>query len=112
ATLLLPPRLRESVIVLRALNLETALVREAVRDVRLGRGRLQFWRDAVAAAARGHPPDHPVARALAAVFVRHQPSSRWLTRLVEARERNLDDRPCATMAEAERYAEDTAASLL
>ena len=33
---------------IRAFNVETALIRDHVKDVTIGRMRIQFWRDAIA----------------------------------------------------------------
>lgn len=47
ASLFVPARSRDAVWAVRAFNVETALIRESVRDAALGKGRIQWWRDAV-----------------------------------------------------------------
>ncbi len=56
---------RSRLIALLALDLELARIPRSVSEPLLGQLRLQWWREAVAAARRGGAPAHPVAQALA-----------------------------------------------
>ena len=51
-----PAERREALFALYAFNYEIARVREAVREPMLGQIRLQWWREAIAAAYAGEPP--------------------------------------------------------
>lgn len=107
-----PADRRDDLYALYAFNLEVAKLREVVREPMMGRIRLQWWRDAVSAMARGAPPPpHPVAEPLAQAVGRHRLDEGLLQRLIDGREADLGDEPPADAAELLRYAEDTAASL-
>jgi NADH dehydrogenase [ubiquinone] 1 alpha subcomplex assembly factor 6 len=113
-TALFAPRVqREGLFALYAFNAEIARVREAVSQPMLGQIRLQWWRDAIAAAYAGAPPRrHEAAAPLAAAIGRFGLSRAPLDRLVDARERDLDDRPPASLAALEDYAEASSAALV
>ena len=122
----LPSRARDSFFATRALNIEVAGVREAVRgNAAMGRVRMAFWRDFVGAAcspgAAGSGEGegeqvkfaaHPLFSPLRDCVRAHQHTRRWLERLVDAREADLEGRPPATVAAVEAYAEATQGSLL
>ena len=81
--------------------------------------RLRWWRDAVDALHddRARVPDHPVARALAAVLRGGRGGAmtrRWMARMVDARveDAERDGAQPPRLADLERYADDTHASLL
>ncbi|CAI8006228.1 NADH dehydrogenase (ubiquinone) complex I, assembly factor 6, partial [Geodia barretti] len=110
--LLLPPCSRAASITLRALNVELAQVKDVVSDKRIGEMRIQFWRDAIDLAFKGTPPQHPVAKELSLAIHRHQLSKHWLTRLLDARERELGVSTYLTTSDLEHHAEWTSSSLL
>ncbi len=106
-----PADRREGVFALYALNLELARAREAAREPMLGLMRLQWWRDALDAMIAGRsPPDHAVMRALAPVAKRLDRN--LLAAMIEARARDFDETPFATLADLEAYVEATAAALI
>jgi len=117
---LLPSAARDAFFAVRALNLELAGVRDAARgNVPMARLRFAFWRDLVAEAFSGRAPaagsprtEHPLFAPLAASAARHRLTRRWLDRLIEAREADLEGRAPATVAALEAYAEATHGSLL
>jgi NADH dehydrogenase [ubiquinone] 1 alpha subcomplex assembly factor 6 len=103
---------------------ETATVVDQVKSAEAGPAlvamRFQWWRDGLAALARGaEPPAHPVLAALAAVgrgdaggAPRKLPAYH-LKRIADAREGDaLDPQPPLTLEGLERYADATAGSLL
>lgn len=99
---------RARLVALYAFNVEIARVRETVSEAILGQIRLQWWREALGEIAAGGPVrKHPIAEALAAA----RPDTEILTRLVDARERDLDDVPFADLAALEAYARATAGEL-
>ena len=123
---LLPSRARGSFFAMRALNIEVAGVRDAVRgNAAMGRVRMAFWRDLVgavcapaggaAAAAAAAPSQfsaHPLFEPLQEAVAAHGHTRRWLDRLVDARDADLDGRAPATVAAMEAYFEATQGSLL
>lgn len=107
-----PADRRDDLFALYAFNLEIAKLREVAREPMMGRIRLQWWRDIVAAIGQGHaPPPHPVAQPLAAAMRRHRLDEAALQRLIDSREADLDDEPPADLAALERYAADSSATL-
>lgn len=81
------PGQREALWALVALNHELARAREAAREPTLALIRLQWWREAIEAAAEGRPPRrHEVAGPLAAMIASGRLEAGALLQLVEARE--------------------------
>ncbi|XP_053571194.1 NADH dehydrogenase (ubiquinone) complex I, assembly factor 6 isoform X3 [Bombina bombina] len=74
--------------------------------------RMQFWRDTVQEVYGDKPPHHPVALELSEAVQKHRLNKRWITRIIDAREKNLDDRAYRNLQELETYAENTQSSLL
>jgi NADH dehydrogenase [ubiquinone] 1 alpha subcomplex assembly factor 6 len=108
-----PERQREALFALYAFNYEIARVRESVREAMLGRIRLQWWREAIDAAYAGAPSRrHEVAGPLTDAIRRHRLSRAAFDRLIDTRERDLDEAPPATLAELENYAEGSSAPLI
>lgn len=110
--LLLPKRVRASVFAVRAFNVELARVQDAVSDPNIGRMRLQFWRDSLDSIYQDNPPQQPVALELAQAVAKHKLTKHWFTRLVDARERNLANRPFETTEALEDHSENTVSSVL
>jgi NADH dehydrogenase [ubiquinone] 1 alpha subcomplex assembly factor 6 len=108
-----PAARREALFALYAFNCEIARVRESVSEPTLGRIRLEWWREAVAAAYAGTPArHHPVAEALAETVRQAAPAREHFEALIEARAADLDDTPPASLAALEHYAEGTSARLV
>jgi phytoene synthase len=107
-----PHTAREALFALYAFNYEVARVRETVREPMLGQIRLQWWREAIDAAfAGGAVRAHPIVEAVTAAIHAHRPNRELFDRLIDARERGLDDTPHASLAALEAYVEGTAATL-
>ena len=108
-----PAGRREALFALYAFNYEIARVRESVTQPMLGQIRLQWWREVVEAAFAGTPPrQHEVAAPLAAAILEFALGRAHFDRLIDTRERDLDDEPPADLAALEDYAEGTSAALL
>jgi phytoene synthase len=108
-----PARHQDALFALYAFNYEIARVRESVREPMLGQIRLQWWREAIATAYDGDVPRHHEVVELITDTIRARRLSRALfDRLIDARERDLDDAPPATLAELEAYTEASSASLV
>jgi phytoene synthase len=108
-----PAERREALFTLYAFNYEVARVRESVTQPMLGQIRLQWWREVVDAAYAGAPArEHLVAGPLAALIARLAPIRQHFERIIDARERDLDDAPPADLAALTDYAEGTSGRLL
>lgn len=103
-----PDRVRPAMLALLAFNLEVARARDAVREPHMALIRLQWWREALAEIAGGGPVRrHPIVRAIADAKL----DPTLLGKLVDARERDLDDTPFADLGELEAYAAATSGDL-
>lgn len=111
ASLFAPGDAREFLWATLAFNHEIARIREIVREPLLGHMRLQWWRDALDALASGSPPPSPVVAALSEVLASGRLDLAALRRLIEARARDLDDAPFATIDDLDAYARATAEPL-
>ncbi|XP_051016132.1 NADH dehydrogenase (ubiquinone) complex I, assembly factor 6 isoform X2 [Acomys russatus] len=88
------------------------LVKDSVSEKTIGLMRMQFWRKAVEDMYRDNPPHQPVATELWKAVKRHNLTKRWLMRIIDEREKNLDDKAYRSIQELENYAENTQSSLL
>ncbi|XP_028919905.1 NADH dehydrogenase (ubiquinone) complex I, assembly factor 6 isoform X1 [Ornithorhynchus anatinus] len=88
------------------------MVKDAVSEKTIGLMRMQFWKDAVENIYRDNPPHQPVAIELWKAVKRHNLTKRWLMRIIDEREKNLDDKAYSNIHELETYAENTQSSLL
>jgi phytoene synthase len=95
---------------LYAFNLEVASTRERVSEPMLGQIRLQWWRDALAEIGAGRPRRHPVVESLATWFGDDEIG--LASRLIDAREYDLEDAPFETTADLTDYVEATSAGLV
>ncbi|XP_041455674.1 NADH dehydrogenase (ubiquinone) complex I, assembly factor 6-like [Lytechinus variegatus] len=111
-SLLMPEESRSAAITLRAFNAELASVRDSVSNVHIGKLRLQFWKDGLENIYAGKPAHQPIALELFKAVNRHKLSKRWLSRMIEEREKTLEDKPFPSVADVESYAENTSSSLL
>src|SRR5580700_1374045 len=108
-----PARQRRALFALYAFNYEIARVREIVREPVLGQIRLQWWREAIAAAFAGEAPrQHEVTVPLTAAIRELSLSREHFDRLIDTRERDLDPEPPANMAALESYAVGSSAALV
>ena len=89
AALLAPRAVRRDLVALAAFSAELLHARDVVRDPMIGEMRLQWWRDALQAPARGEWTANPVADALGAAMLRHSLAPAVLQALIEARSREL-----------------------
>lgn len=108
-----PAEHREALFALYAFNFEIARVRESVREAVLGRIRLQWWREAIGAAYAGGPiRQHEVVEPITAAIRGRKLRRAYFDRLIDIRERDLDDEPPSDMAALEDYAEGSSATLI
>ncbi|XP_060241966.1 NADH dehydrogenase (ubiquinone) complex I, assembly factor 6 isoform X2 [Meriones unguiculatus] len=111
-SLLFPAECRSAVSALRAFNVELAQVKDSVSEKTIGRMRMQFWKKAVEDMYCDNPPHQPVAIELWKAVKRYNLTKRWLMRIIDEREKNLDDKAYRSIQELENYAENTQSSLL
>ncbi|KAK7300720.1 hypothetical protein RJT34_11569 [Clitoria ternatea] len=111
----LPPSIRKAAFALRALNVETARAMDVASDPRIGLMRLIWWQEAIDKIFAKKLIEHPTALALSSVIAETKISKMWLRRSIEARindaRREATDMP-ETIGELEKYAEDTASTML
>jgi phytoene synthase len=110
-TLFAPEAARRDLWTLLAFNAEIARTREVVREPMLGQIRLQWWREAIAEAYDGQVRAHQVMAPLADAIARRCPPRQRFETLLDGRLRDLDDRPFATLADLEAYAQATSGTL-
>nr|GMD82489.1 NADH dehydrogenase (ubiquinone) complex I, assembly factor 6 [Ipomoea batatas]GME11592.1 NADH dehydrogenase (ubiquinone) complex I, assembly factor 6 [Ipomoea batatas] len=111
----LPPNMRRAAFALSAFNVETSRAMDVSSNPKIGLMRLLWWQEALDKLYANKSIEHPVAQALASVISQNKISKSWLKRSVEARindaRREHTDIP-KTVEELERYAEDTASTIL
>jgi NADH dehydrogenase [ubiquinone] 1 alpha subcomplex assembly factor 6 len=110
---LAPPDVRDGVMALYAFNAEVAKVRESVTETMIGRMKLQWWRDVIAAVYDGGkvPQGNPVVDALAGTIKTYNLTRAHFERLLDARERDMSDDSPQDVAMLENYAEGTSVAL-
>ncbi|KAL6037348.1 hypothetical protein STEG23_026651 [Scotinomys teguina] len=87
-------------------------VKDSVSEKTIGLMRMQFWKKAVEDMYCDNPPHQPVAMELWKAVKRHNLTKRWLMRIIDERENNLNDKAYGSIQELEDYAEGTQSSLL
>lgn len=116
----IPRHARDAYIALRAFNIDVARTADTTSTPTIGAMRLQFQRDAATKSLAGTPPKQPIAILLAeaaaqlsdATDGKAKFSKSWLMRLIDTREKYLDNRPFPTLESLESYAENTYSTLL
>jgi phytoene synthase len=112
ATLFAPAGAREALFALYAFDHEIAKVRHVVSQPMAGLIRLQWWRDALGAIESSRPPAHPVAQALQPVLGTAADVRARLEAAIDARERELEERPPPDLEALERELEGSAATIV
>ncbi|WP_323795430.1 phytoene/squalene synthase family protein [Nisaea sp.] len=107
-----PARHREAVFTLFAFNHEVAKTRESVSETMIGAIRLQWWRDSIEGIYAGTPRQHEVIEPLAACIAAYGLPRAPFDALINARERDLEDRPMDDLAEMEGYLRATTLPLV
>src|SRR5579864_2293145 len=103
---------RSAMLALFAFNYEIAKTREVVTERILGRVRLQWWREGIEAVyGGGAVRAHEVLTPLAAAIRRHGLGRAEFERMMDARERDMEPEPPATLAELETYCDHTSSAL-
>jgi phytoene synthase len=85
ATLFAPRAARDELVALYALNVELARVAELVTEPGLGEIRLEWWREALARAAKGEATGSPVADAAGLVLKENPHAEALIGQMIDAR---------------------------
>jgi NADH dehydrogenase [ubiquinone] 1 alpha subcomplex assembly factor 6 len=108
-----PVARREALFALYAFNYEIARVREQVTQPVLGRIRLEWWRENIAAAFGSGPVrHHPVVEAISRTIREYRLTHGHFEQLIKARDTDFDAEPPADLAALEAYAEGTSSQLI
>src|SRR5467141_2385168 len=108
-----PAARREALFALYAFNYEIARVRERVTEPTLGRIRLEWWRETIAAAYEDGPVRrHDVVDALTDAIRVNGPTREHFDRLIDGREQDLAEQGPTSLAGLEHYAEAASARLI
>ena len=109
--MLADPERRAPLFALYAFNLEIARTRESVREMMLGRIRLQWWREALEECFDGTPRRHQVVQPLAtAIRTLNLPREPFFA-AVDGREQDIDDLPPPNEAALATYVEATGGAI-
>ncbi|XP_056618968.1 NADH dehydrogenase (ubiquinone) complex I, assembly factor 6 isoform X2 [Triplophysa dalaica] len=73
---------------------------------------MQFWKSAVEDIYRDDPPAHPISAELWRAVRKHTLTKRWMLRIINEREKDIEDRAYRNLQELEAYGENTQSSLL
>lgn len=84
---------RAALFAIYAFNLEIARTRESVREIMMGRIRLQWWREVLEECFEGQPRRHQVVQPLAAAIRTFDLPKAPFFAAVDGRETDLDDVP-------------------
>jgi 15-cis-phytoene synthase len=112
ATLFAPAGSRDALNALYAFDIEIARVPDLAREAIPGEIRLQWWREVLQGERGGEASASPVAAALLSALDGRPLAADSLLRLVDAHRFDLYDEPMATVAELERYTENTTSALI
>jgi phytoene synthase len=107
AALFAPEAKRGALYALAAFGIELARVRELAREPMPGEIRLQWWREVVDGKRDGEARANPVAAALLEAIETHGLARDRLQAMIDARGFDLYDAPFDSIADWERYAEET-----
>ncbi|KAI0594830.1 squalene/phytoene synthase [Biscogniauxia sp. FL1348] len=117
----IPSSRRDAYDAFRAFNLELVRLPELVSNPTIGHLRMQFWRDAVNNTFAAKPPKEPIMILLHNVLsqlVETSPHTSpasikfWLLRIINTRQKYMDNRPFTSLAALEEYAENTYSTLM
>jgi phytoene/squalene synthetase len=112
AALFAPAQRRALLFALYAFNFEIAKVGETVSEPMLGEIRLQWWREAAAAARDLHRRPHDVAQALVEVFAAVGPPLELFEAAIDARGFDVRPETFADLAALEAYGDATSGNLM
>jgi phytoene synthase len=112
ATLFAPAGRRDALHALYAFDIEIARAASLAREAIPGEIRLQWWREVLQGERAGEASASPVAAALLSALERERLAADSLLSLIEARRFDLYNEPMETVADLERYVQNTTSALI
>ncbi|KAI7806991.1 hypothetical protein IRJ41_017292 [Triplophysa rosa] len=88
------------------------IIKDSVSQKTIGLIRMQFWKSAVEDIYRDDPPAQPISAELWRAVRKHTLTKRWMLRIINEREKDIEDRAYRNLQELEAYGENTQSSLL
>ena len=110
-TLLLPTDMRMVGIVARAFNIELAQIQASTTEKHTAKMRTEFWRRNLEETFNGRPPAHPVFLTMAYCLYDKSMSAKYFTRMIDIRERYIDNIQFMSLEDAEDYGEYSTSSV-
>ncbi|KAI5457612.1 Squalene/phytoene synthase [Mariannaea sp. PMI_226] len=116
-----PSPVQDTYAALRTLNLELVRLPELVSNPTIGALRMRFWQESLDNTFDGRPPREPICillhKTLQDLEARAGAATKksikfWISRLVKTREKHMTNRPYASLASLEEYAENTYSTLM
>ncbi|XP_066925111.1 NADH dehydrogenase (ubiquinone) complex I, assembly factor 6-like [Clytia hemisphaerica] len=95
----------------RAFNIEIAQIQESTSTQETAKMRIEFWRHNIKSTFQGQPPNHPVTILLALCLEKQWLSEKWFQRVVDVRERYLNNAAFMSLDDKEDYGEYAVSSL-
>uniref|UniRef100_UPI00398F0F61 NADH dehydrogenase (ubiquinone) complex I, assembly factor 6 isoform X1 n=2 Tax=Pristiophorus japonicus TaxID=55135 RepID=UPI00398F0F61 len=112
SSLLLSSEFRRSVFALRAFSVELAQVQDFVSQKTIGMMRMQFWRQLIEDIYNDNPAHQPIAIELWKAVRKYKLTKRWFLRIIDEREKNLNEKAYRNIQELESYAENAQSSFI
>ena len=109
--LFVPPEQRDAVMALILFNHELARIPEVVSQPVAGMIRYQWWRESIEGAAQGKARAHPVVEGLSRPLGAGRLAQDELQRMIDARERDLENLAPEDLPALEAYAAATAGAV-
>ncbi|XP_055489679.1 NADH dehydrogenase (ubiquinone) complex I, assembly factor 6 isoform X2 [Leucoraja erinacea] len=78
----------------------------------MGLMRMQFWRQLIEDVYNDNPPHQPIALELWKAIRKHKLTKRWFLRIIDEREKNLNEKAYKNIQELEASAENTQSSFI
>lgn len=95
----------------RAFNIEVAQVQETTSIAQTAKMRIDFWRQNISRTFEGFPPNHPVAISLALCLEKQMLTEKWFHKIVDIREKYINNTAFMSLDDAEEYGEYTLSSI-
>lgn len=87
-------------------------MQDVVSQKTMGLMRMQFWRQLIEDVYNDNPPHQPIALELWKAIRKHKLTKRWFLRIIDEREKNLNEKAYKNIQELEASAENTQSSFI
>lgn len=108
---LLPQDVQAVGFTVRAFNIEVAQIQETTSNTQTGKMRVDFWRKNISKTYEGLPPNHPVAISLALCLEKQMLAEKWFHKIIDIRERYINNAAFMSLNDAEEYGEYASSSI-